>query len=194
MNRQQLIVLWIMGGLICWVMLSAPKYALAPLTPGASLVKIPTNQRPNLTPFIDWSVVAQRSIPILLIGGLLVLTLRGIRRELTELEKRQRQIRVNWGLLVLLFTVASYPLVLAYQETSYFSLQKGLGTVASFVVMIVLASLLLGTSYLMSLGTRADRVKHWRVALSISILVGVLIDLWLGKDLAQFYIGVAWRP
>jgi len=98
MNKRQLIVLWVMVGVICFIVFDAPKYVLIPFKGGY----IKTATRPamgkdyyaeeiegkkgevttvwssiqNYPYYLDWSIVVQQSIPILLIGFSLFLTLR----------------------------------------------------------------------------------------------------------------------
>ncbi len=97
MNKKQLIVLWMMVGAICFVVFNTPKYILIPFEGGyikkatrpavvkdyyaeeiekkgekTTTVRLPITTYPY---YLDWSIVAQQSIPILLIGISLILTL-----------------------------------------------------------------------------------------------------------------------
>ncbi len=74
MNKWQLIVLGIMVVAICVVVFTAPKCIFLPLDSG--YLKRPVSYSSEFEPSVDWGVVVQRSIPILLIGGLLVLILK----------------------------------------------------------------------------------------------------------------------
>lgn len=80
MNRKQLIILWIAFILICLIVTFPPQYRLIPKD--GQYLKI-TNINPELrhiTPFIAWDKVIQRSIPILIVSGLLIYTLRNKKR------------------------------------------------------------------------------------------------------------------
>ena len=76
MNKWQLIVLWAMVGAICFVVLSAPKYV------SRLEGKFSTEGYEDSTfiHFTNWDYVARYSIPILLIGISLILTLRTKKR------------------------------------------------------------------------------------------------------------------
>ena len=74
MNKKQLVVAWIMAIAICYILLNAPKVYYE----GYSGYKRNNSYEKVLTP--DWNVAAQNSIPVLLIGGLLIYTLRTRRK------------------------------------------------------------------------------------------------------------------
>ncbi|MBW2044703.1 MAG: hypothetical protein JRI96_07425 [Deltaproteobacteria bacterium] len=67
-----------MVGAICFIIFTAPKASLV-LLPKYKVVKNEDggfSEKERLYP-VDWDYVARYSIPILLIGGALILTLRG---------------------------------------------------------------------------------------------------------------------
>ena len=75
MNKKQLVVAWIMAIAICYILLSAPKVYYRRDYTRYIKANNPLSYADEVsTP--DWNVAAQNSIPVLLIGGLLIYTLR----------------------------------------------------------------------------------------------------------------------
>jgi len=73
MNKKQLIVLWVMVGAICFVVFTAPKYFVVE---NSKLAITFFNNPDRFTPLTNWDYVERYSIPVLLVGFSLILTLR----------------------------------------------------------------------------------------------------------------------
>ena len=69
MNKKQLIVTWLIVAILCGVILLAPQKHVI----GGYAFDIPTE---GAIPKILWELVLQRVLVVLLIGGLLIYTLR----------------------------------------------------------------------------------------------------------------------
>jgi hypothetical protein len=71
-------VLWLAIVAVCWIVLTAPRYALIPMN-GKYVrrnVETMTVRKDFYSVYVDWGQVAQRSLPILLIALGLIYTLR----------------------------------------------------------------------------------------------------------------------
>ena len=71
MNKKQLVVAWAVTAILCFVILSAPKKHIS-----NSLIRVFDAPNSVTITTIQWDFVLQRSLVILLIGSLLVYTLR----------------------------------------------------------------------------------------------------------------------
>ncbi|MBI3292668.1 MAG: hypothetical protein HYZ73_07680 [Elusimicrobia bacterium] len=211
MNRWQLIVAWLAGGLICLMIFTAPQYVLVPSPMGAA-VKRPAGQFPKLTPSIDWGVAAQRSIPILLLGGLICLTLKGAGRPkldrhreqpseaipLRFLTGRQVRIAINWMLIaVLVVIVASHPVLTAIKWWGFSDPEWGYGI--GFMIFVLVGTI--GVSRLgvewYSTTTRGKKYflgqtypSRWQLSLIVSLIVNIGLSLLLGRQLMNFCLGL----
>jgi len=74
MNKKQLIVLWVMVGAICFIIFTAPK-VMNPLK-SKGVMQDGSYGFGGHSPSTDWDYVARYSIPTLLIGFSIILTLR----------------------------------------------------------------------------------------------------------------------
>jgi len=74
MNRKQLIVVWITLLLICSIIWFAPKKYVRHRSEGRTFVT--DDAVPYSMPVIQWDFVLQRSLVVLLVGGLLFYTLK----------------------------------------------------------------------------------------------------------------------
>ena len=72
MNKKQLIAAWISVFLVCLIVLSAPKKYVRHLSEGRIFVSDRASE--FSTPEIQWGFVIQRSLVVLLIGGILLFT------------------------------------------------------------------------------------------------------------------------
>jgi len=75
MTKKQLTVAWIMGIVIIFIILNAPKYYLHPTSTG-NYFKQDTPPSPRSYPNTDWNFIMSGSLIVLIIGGLLIYTLR----------------------------------------------------------------------------------------------------------------------
>jgi hypothetical protein len=74
MNKKQLIVAWVIGIIICILIISTPKeYLMRSSSGGYYKVSIPN---PYTITKIQWDFVLRYSLVTLIIGGLLIYTLR----------------------------------------------------------------------------------------------------------------------
>ena len=73
MNKKQLIVAWVITAILCFVILFAPKKHIRNYQGYVFVFDTPDR---NTVPAIQWDFVLQRSLIVILIGGLLIYSLR----------------------------------------------------------------------------------------------------------------------